>query len=61
MTDRSKQPAVMQRRIDKLEALLAAEKEASEKVWHGYRDALYRLVVAEQKLKDIQAVLRGDE
>ncbi len=44
MTDRSRQPAVLLRRIERLEAQLKAEKDISEKAWTGYREALYKLV-----------------
>ena len=61
MTDRTRQPAVLLRRIAKLEALLAAEKEISDKANAEYRETLYELVDAQMKLKRIEDVLRGDD
>ena len=54
MTDRTRQPAVLLRRIAKLEALLAAEKEVSDKANTAYRETLYELVDAQMKLKRIE-------
>ena len=61
MTDRKRQPAVLLRRIAKLEALLAAEKEISDRLNTAYRSSLYELVDAQMKLKRIEDVLRGDD
>lgn len=61
MTDRSRQPAVLMRRIAKLEALLAAEKEISDKANAAYRETLYELVDAQMKLKRIEDVLRCND
>lgn len=61
MTDRSRQPAVLLRRIAKLEALLAAEKEISDRLNTAYRSALYELVDVQMKLKRIEDVLWGDD
>ena len=61
MTDRKRQPAVLLRRIAKLEALLAAEKEISDKANAAYRETLYELVDAQMKLKRIEEVMRGDD
>lgn len=61
MTDRTRQPAVLLRRIAKLEALLAAEKEISDKANAAYRETLYELVDAQMKLKRIEEVMRGDD
>lgn len=61
MTDRKRQPAVLLRRIAKLEALLAAEKEVSDKANTAYRETLYELVDAQMKIKRIEEVMRGDD
>ena len=61
MTDRKRQPAVLLRRIAKLEALLAAEKEISDKANEAYRETLYELVEAQMKLKRIEEVMSGDD
>jgi len=61
MTDRARQPAVLLRRIAKLEALLAAEKEISDRLNTAYRETLYELVDAQMKLKRIEEVMRGDD
>lgn len=61
MTDRTRQPAVLLRRIAKLEALLAAEKEISDRANTAYRETLYELVDAQMKLKRIEEVMRGDD
>jgi hypothetical protein len=42
MTDRTRQPAVLLRRIAKLEALLAAEKEISDRLNTAYRETVQR-------------------
>ena len=59
MTDRKQQPAQLKRRIAQLEGQLAAEKEACQKAWDGYRNALYELVEVRLKLEDITDVLLG--
>ncbi len=60
MTDRKDQPAQLKRRIALLEGQLAAEKERSEKVWLGYRTALYDLVDANLRLEAVEKALRGE-
>ena len=57
MTDRSKQPAVMAKKIERLEALLAAEKLVSKKTFDSYRNTLYELVDCQLKLKRVQEAL----
>ena len=47
--------------FERLQRLLEAEKERSEKAWEGYRKALYELVDVRMKLERIEAVLRGEE
>ena len=61
MADRSNQPAVLRRRVELLEALLAAEKEAHAKTFGIYRANLYELV--ELKLRHERAVkaMAGEE
>ena len=60
MTDRKQQPAQLKRRIATLEGQLAAEKEAGQKVWDGYREALYELVEVKQRLQAVEKALRGE-
>jgi len=57
MTTPKDTPAALRRRIAKLEALLAAEKERAELAWAAYRDALYAQVQAEMKLRHIKEVM----
>ena len=57
MADRQNQQAVLRRKVERLEALLAAEKEAHAKTFDHYRENLYRLVDAEMKLERIQETL----
>lgn len=59
MADRHNQPASLRRKVERLEALLEAEKEAHAKTFDHYRENIYRLVDAEMKLKRIQEEL-GD-
>ena len=47
--------------LERLQRLLEAERERSEKAWSGYRDALYELVDLKMKLERIEKVLHGDE
>ena len=61
MTDRTRQPAYLLRKIERLEAELAAEKERAEKAWIGYRDCLYELTDAQLTIKRIKAALQGDD
>lgn len=60
MTDRKNQPAQIQRRIKVLEGQLAAEKQASDKAWRGYRAALYELVEIRIRLETVEKALRGE-
>ena len=61
MTDRTRQPAYLLRRIERLEALLAAEtKRADEAIGH-YKDTLSELVDAKLTIKRIRDALQGDE
>lgn len=57
MADKPNQPAVLRHRLERLEALLAAEKAAHAKTFDNYRENLYRLVDAELTLKRIQEAL----
>ena len=47
--------------IERLERLLAVERERAEKAWSGYRNALYELVDVKMKLEAIEKVMRGDD
>lgn len=61
MTDRSRQPAVLLRRIERLEAQLKAEQERSERAWDGYRVALNELVDARMTIKRIREAMEGGD
>ena len=60
MTDRKQQPAQLKRRIATLEGQLAAEKEACQKAWDGYRQTLYELVEVRLRLEAVEKALRGE-
>lgn len=61
MTDRARQPAVLLRRIERLEVHLEAERQRADKAWNAYADVLHQLVDAELRLKRVEAALRGDD
>jgi len=46
--------------MERLERLLAVERERSEQAWENYRSALYELVDVKMKLECIEKVLRGE-
>jgi hypothetical protein len=50
-----------QLKFERLERMLEAERERSEKAWSGYRDALYELVDLKIKIEQIEKVLNGNE
>ncbi len=60
MTDRKSQPAYLRRRIETLEALLAAEKEAHAKTFDGYRTNLWELVELKQRHRRAMAAMNGE-
>lgn len=47
--------------FERLQRLLEAEKQRTEKAWDAYRSTLYELVDVQMKLDRIQAVLRSEE
>lgn len=47
--------------FERLERLLAVERERADKAWSGYREALYALVDVKMKLEAIEKVMRGDD
>jgi hypothetical protein len=49
-----------QRKLDRLEALLAAETKRADEAWGHYRESLYKLVDCQLKLKHIAEVMAGD-
>lgn len=61
MSERKDQPAMLKKKIARLEALLAAEKEASQKAFDAYRETLYELVEAKMALKDVRESIKGVE
>jgi hypothetical protein len=46
--------------MERLERLLAAERERSERQWDSYRKMLWENVDLQMKLEQIQKVLRGE-
>jgi len=49
-----------QLQFERLERLLAAERERAERAWAGYREALYELVDAKMKLELIEKAINGN-
>ena len=47
--------------FERLERLLAVERERAEKAWEGYRKALYELVDVQMKLEAIQKAVNGND
>lgn len=60
MTDRKQQPAAMRRRIETLEALLAAEKDAHARTFDNFRTTLWELVELKQRHQRAMAEMNGD-
>ena len=50
-----------QLQFERLERLLAAERERAESAWKGYRVALYELVDLKMKLEAVEKALHGTE
>jgi hypothetical protein len=50
-----------QRQFERLERLLAAEKERSDKAWDAYRSALYELVEVKMKLEAVERIINGND
>ncbi len=61
MADKSSQPAVLRRKVERLEALLEAEKTAHAKTFEHYRETLWELVEVKQHLKRIQGAVENKE
>lgn len=55
MSERKDQPAALKRRIERLEALLAAETQRADKAWDAYRDSLHECVDLKLRLDRIRA------
>jgi hypothetical protein len=49
-----------QRQFERLERLLAAEKERSDKAWDAYRDTLYELVEVKMKLEAVERIINDN-
>ena len=47
--------------FERLERLLAVERERAEKAWEGYKKALYDLVDVQMKLEAIQKAVNGND
>ena len=54
-------PAHARRQIERLERLLEAERERSEKAWDGYRKALYENVDLKMRLEAVQKAINGEK
>ena len=54
-------PAHARRQIERLERLLEAERERSEKAWDGYREALYENVDLKMRLEAVQKAINGEK
>ena len=54
-------PAHARRQIERLERLLEAERERSEKAWDGYRQALYENVDLKMRLEAVQKAINGEK
>jgi hypothetical protein len=50
-----------QRQFERLERLLAAEKERSDKAWDAYRSTLYELVEVKMKLEAVERIINGND
>ena len=50
-----------QRQFERLERLLAAEKERSDKAWNAYRETLYELVEVKMKLEAVERIINGND
>jgi len=61
MTDRTRQPAYLLRKIERLEAMLAAETKRADQAFEHYRSTLYELVDAQLTIRRIRAALQGDD
>ena len=53
-------PAHARRQIERLERLLEAERERSEKAWDGYRKALYENVDLKMRFEAVQKAMNGE-
>ena len=51
----------MRRRIETLEALLAAEKDAHARTFGHYREVLWELVELKQRHRRAMAAMNGEE
>lgn len=60
MTDRKNQPAALRRRIELLEDMLDAEKEAHARTFDNYRKGLWELVELKQRHRIAMAELAGE-
>ena len=50
-----------QLQFERLERLLAVERERAESAWAGYREALYQLVDLRMKLEAVERALHGHQ
>lgn len=50
-----------QLQMQRLERLLAAERERADRAWEGYREALWENVDLKMKMEAIAKALKGEE
>jgi hypothetical protein len=50
-----------QLQFERLERLLAAEKQRSDKAWDAYRNTLYELVEIKMKLEAVERIINGND
>lgn len=61
MANKSNQPAALRRKIERLEALLDAEREAHAKTFDAYRKTLYDAVDRKLKVERAMGALNGED
>lgn len=59
MSDRCNQPATLRKKIERLEAQLAAEKQAHNKTFQVYREQLYEVVDLRLRVERATKALQG--
>lgn len=60
MSNRSEQPAALKRRIERLEAMLAAETGRADLAWQVYRETLRECVELKLRLERIRAEVNDE-
>lgn len=60
MTDRKDQPAALKRKVERLERLLAAERELRRKAYAVYSDQLAQIVDLKMRLEAVSRAVHGE-